>query len=147
MKRRMSQAELRVHCLIPRARIYRRYLLECAKRALVHFKKPVASIDFIVMPSRKMAVLHRQYLNLPGATDVMAFDLAEPSAPVEGEVYICLERARSQAADYGVSLASEIARLAVHGVLHLAGEDDETEAGRQRMEKLETRALRKGERK
>ena len=73
------------------------------------------------------------------------FDLAEPGAPAEGEVYICLDKARSQAADYGVSLASEIARLAVHGVLHLAGEDDKTEAGRQRMEHLESQALRKGE--
>ena len=147
MKRRASQPELRVHSLIPRARIYRRYLLECVERALVHFKKPVASIDVIVLPARKMAALHRQFLNLPGATDVMAFDLAEPGAPVEGEVYICLDKARRQAADYGVSLASEIARLAVHGALHLAGEDDKTEAGRQRMERLETRALRKGERK
>ncbi len=145
MKRRTSQPELRVHSLIPRARIYRRYLLECVQQALVHFEKPVASIDFIVVSARKMSALHRQYLNLPGATDVMAFDLAESGAPVEGEVYICLEKARSQAADYGVSLASEIARLAVHGVLHLAGEDDKTEAGRQRMEHLESQALRKGE--
>lgn len=145
MKRRISQAELRVHSSIPRARIYRRYLMECVRQALVHFKKPVASIDFIVVSARKMAALHRQYLNLPGATDVMAFDLAEPGAPVEGEVYICLEKARSQAADYGVSLASEIARLAVHGVLHLAGKDDKTKAGRQRMEHLESQALRNGE--
>lgn len=145
MKRRISQPELRVHSLIPRARIYRRYLLECVQQALGRFKKPVTSIDFIVVPARKMSALHRQYLNLPGATDVMAFDLAESGAPVEGEVYICLEKARSQATDYGVSLASEIARLAVHGVLHLVGEDDKTEAGRQRMEHLESQALRKGE--
>jgi probable rRNA maturation factor len=145
MKHRTSQLELRVHSLIPRARIYRRYLLECVQQALVHFKKPIASIDFIVVSSRKMAALHRQYMNLSGATDVMAFDMADPGAPVEGEVYICLEKARRQAADYSVSLASEIARLAVHGVLHLAGEDDKTKAGKQRMEHLESQTLRHGE--
>jgi probable rRNA maturation factor len=137
---------LRVHSQIPRARIHRRHLLQCARLGLRHFGRPVTSIDFIIISARKMAELHRRYLRLPGATDVLAFDLSDNGMPVEGEVYICLDRARRQAAEYGVSLPSEVARLAVHGLLHLAGEEDSTGAGRMRMRRLEDLALRKAKR-
>lgn len=146
MTRGKDEPLLRIHSLIPGARIYRRFLLECTQKALHHFQKPVASIDFIVISSRKMTALHRRYLHQKGATDVMAFDLSDNGAPIEGEVYICLEKARSQAKSYGVTLASEFARLAVHGLLHLAGEKDSTEAGRNRMRHLETQAIQKVER-
>lgn len=137
---------LRVHSQIPHARIHRRYLLDCARPALRHFAHRVSSIDFIIISARKMAELHRRYLGLPGATDVLAFDLSDNGMPVEGEVYICLDRARRQAAEYGVPLSVEVARLAVHGMLHLAGEDDSTRAGRMRMKRLEDLALRKAKR-
>ena len=134
---------MRIHSQIPHARICRRYLSGCARQALYHFRRPVSSIDFIITTARKMAQMHRRYLQLAGPTDVMAFNLSENGGALEGEVYICLEQARCQAACYGVSLASEVARLAVHGLLHLAGEDDKTDAGRARMRRLEDKVLRK----
>jgi len=140
-KAKAGRAALRIHSQISRARISREYLLRCARMALRHFQRPVSSIDFIFISTHKMAFLHRQFLGLPGLTDVMAFDLSENGAPLEGEVYICLEQAKRQAALYGESLASETARLAIHGVLHLAGEKDATEAGRERMRALEERIL------
>ncbi len=143
MKAAAFEAKLRVHSQIPHARIGRRYLLECARHALHHFRRPVSSIDFIVITTREMAQMHRRYLRLAGPTDVMAFDLSENGTPLEGEVYICLDQARSQATYYRVPLVSEVARLAVHGLLHLAGEEDKTDAGRARMRRLEDRALRK----
>jgi probable rRNA maturation factor len=137
---------LRVHSRIPRARIHRRHLLECVRLVLRYFERPVSSIDFIIISARKMAELHRRYLGLPGPTDVLAFDLSEDGMPVEGEVYICIDQARRQAAEYGVSLPLEVARLALHGLLHLAGEEDGSKAGRTRMKRLEDLALRKAER-
>ena len=146
MKRAAQEAVLRIHSQIPHARICRRYLLGCARQALHHFRRPVSSIDFIITTARKMAQMPRCYLQVTGPTDVMAFNLSENGAALEGEVYICLDQARCQAACYGVSLASEVVRLAVHGVLHLSGEDDKTEVGRARMRRLEDRVLRKVER-
>ena len=146
MKASAKEAILRIHSQIPRARICRRYLLGCARQALHHFRRPVSSMNFIIITTRKMARMHRSYLQLAGPTDVMAFDLSENGTALEGEVYICLDQARCQAACYGVSLASEVARLAVHGLLHLAGEEDKTDVGRARMRRLEDKALRKAER-
>ncbi|MFH1010830.1 MAG: rRNA maturation RNase YbeY [bacterium] len=141
MKDAAGRTALRIHSQIPRARVSRARLLKCAQMALRHFRRPVSHVDFILVSARKMASLHRQFLGLPGPTDVMAFDLSENGEPLEGEVYICLEQAKRQAAFYGESLASEMARLAIHGVLHLAGEKDRTEAERKRMRALEEKIL------
>lgn len=145
MKRPAPTPALRIHSQIPRARIHRRYLLECVRHVLRQFRRPVLSIDFIIISAQKMTALHGRYLSSSGLTDVLAFDLSENGAPVEGEVYICLDQARCQAAEYGESLPAEVARLAVHGLLHLVGEEDRTEAGRKRMKRLEDLALRKAE--
>jgi probable rRNA maturation factor len=88
-----------------------------------------------------MAKLHREYSGVRGTTDVLTFELSEPKDELEGEIYICLDQARRQATEYKVNMTEEIARLAVHGILHLAGYDDRTKSGRSQMKKLEDRML------
>jgi probable rRNA maturation factor len=65
------------------------------------------------------------YLNHDFVTDVLSFPL-ESGRLLEGEIYVNLDRARAQAGEYGVSQANEIARLVIHGTLHLVGFDDTT---------------------
>jgi probable rRNA maturation factor len=55
---------------------------------------------------------------------------APPSPDYLGEIAISWERAAEQAARYGHSAEQEIAILMLHGVLHLAGYDHETDRGR-----------------
>jgi probable rRNA maturation factor len=92
-----------------------------------------------------MSRLHRTYSKIRGTTDVLTFDLSDNADhAVDGDIYICLDQARRQAREYRVPLYAEVARLAVHGILHLAGYDDATDSQRQRMRKLEDRALSEG---
>lgn len=131
-----------VHSAMPGARVRREFLLECARRASKHIRRRLASISFVLVDDRKMAALHREYMNIGGTTDVITFDLSEsPKGPMEGEIYICVPQAKRQANEYGVPLYFEAARLAIHGVLHLAGYDDDTPARRERMHLLEDRIL------
>ncbi len=69
-----------------------------------------------------MAALNEAHLGRPGPTDVIAFSLAEPRAPL-GDIYMCPEVARVSAVEFGVELEEELLRLVVHGVLHVFGYD------------------------
>jgi rRNA maturation RNase YbeY len=62
----------------------------------------------------------------------MSFSMGE-GARLEGEVYVNVDRARTQARRYGVSTANEVVRLVVHGTLHLAGYDDRRVRDREQM--------------
>ena len=79
--------------------------------------------------------LNRTHRGLDSVTDVLSFpvDGLDPLPPgMErelGDVVISLAQARRQAGDEGVSEHEELTHLVVHGVLHLAGFDHETDGG------------------
>ena len=88
----------------------------------------VAFIDDAAIQSLNMRFLARDRI-----TDVLAFSLGEPGEPLEGEIYISVETARRNSAEYSVSLERELSLLVIHGLLHLAGYDDSTTAKRRVM--------------
>ncbi len=83
--------------------------------------------------------LHKDYLNEDTATDVITFDLGENET--EGEIYISSNRAHDQAKNFKSSYASELIRYAIHGLLHLAGFNDQTENEYLTMKKEEDKYL------
>lgn len=77
------------------------------------------SVTFLA--SDEMRELSRRYLGEDAATDVLAFDLGEGA--LLGDVYVAPEVAAVGAASHGASPREELARLVVHGLLHLLGHD------------------------
>jgi rRNA maturation RNase YbeY len=75
--------------------------------------------------------LNREFRHLDEPTDVLTFPSGEED-PL-GDIAIALPYASRQAEKRGVPLEQELAYLAIHGALHLAGFDDETEPERARM--------------
>lgn len=95
--------------------------------------------------------LNRDWRGRDCPTDVLSFPLREGRfgelAQSLGDVVISLETARRQAAAYGGTLAGEVDRLLVHGILHLAGYDHEgspREARRMQRKERQMRALLAG---
>jgi probable rRNA maturation factor len=87
--------------------------------------------------------LNQRWRGIDRATDVLSFPLVEPPGPrIEGDIAISLDRMREQARRYHVSPGRELARLAIHGALHLAGLDHHAAAERAAMRRQEARALR-----
>lgn len=82
-----------------------------------------------------MSILHEQFLNQTGPTDVITFH--------HGEIFISVPLARRQAREFGTSLVSELRLYIVHGLLHLQGLDDGSPAERRRMRAAESRVLRR----
>jgi len=102
------------------------------------------NLELLIVDDEEMASLHLEYKDVEGTTDVLTFDLSEPTAGsgfVEGDIVICLDEARRQAQQRGHSVRKEALLYAVHGLLHLLGEDDHTEAAFSQMHQREDAVL------
>jgi probable rRNA maturation factor len=84
-------------------------------------------VNIYVTSSREMQDLNRRYRRKNKPTDVLSFPSRAPG--VAGDIAISLEIAAANAADIGHSLATEVKVLILHGLLHLAGYDHETDSG------------------
>jgi len=90
-------------------------------------------ISVLIVSDRRMASLHRQFMNESGTTDVITFQ--------HGEIFISAETARRNARRFGNSLARELRLYVVHGLLHLHGFDDRNEGSARKMEGVQRRIL------
>lgn len=89
--------------------------------------------------------LNRRWRGLDRATDVLSFCYDDPpGAVVNGDLIVSMDRVIAQAKRYRVTRGRELARLLVHGALHLAGLDHKSEAQRRHMRAREARLLREG---
>jgi len=88
--------------------------------------------------------LNRDWRGLDRATDVLSFGYDEGEGPVSGDVVVSLERVVEQARRFRVGVGRELARVVVHGALHLVGLDHDRAAARRRMRAREDRVLRAG---
>ena len=90
-------------------------------------------ISVLIVSDRRMASLHRQFMNESGPTDVITFQ--------HGEIFIGAETARRNARRFGNALARELRLYVVHGLLHLHGFDDRDKASARKMEIVQRRIL------
>jgi probable rRNA maturation factor len=96
-------------------------------------------VDLVLTDDGHLRRLNAAYRGKDRVTDVLSFDLGAPAglpghAPC-GEIYISLSCAQRQAARQRVPLLVELARLLIHGLLHLAGYDHQTPAQRRFMDR------------
>lgn len=80
-----------------------------------------AEISVALMGDAEMAQLNHDYLGHEGPTDSIAFALHDEGEPPIGDLYVGVEVAARQAAEFGATPAEELLRLAVHGTLHVLG--------------------------
>lgn len=107
-------------------RLQKRQISECVRRVLRVERAGPAAISVVLVGTRFIRRINRKFLGHDVATDVISFPL-ESGKDLEGEVYVNLDRARQQGRRFGVSFRSEVARLVIHGTLHLLGYDDTTQ--------------------
>jgi probable rRNA maturation factor len=135
----MQNYEITVINAHPRTRLRKADIAERVARVLEGEKVPRAQVNVILVSDDDLLEMNRTHLQHDYYTDVITFALEDE--PLEGEIYISVDRAREQAAEYNVGLYEEITRLAVHGALHLSGYDDATNQERERMRMLEDHYL------
>jgi probable rRNA maturation factor len=95
-----------------------------------------------VVNDEQMAEMHQRYCGESGTTDVLTFDLRDDKGQaVEGDLVICMDEARREAGERGHDTRLELLLYAVHGLMHLLGEDDHDEAGYEKMHRREDELL------
>ncbi|MEK6757211.1 MAG: rRNA maturation RNase YbeY [Bacteroidota bacterium] len=121
-------------------RFSRRETLRTIQSVLDQEVVPSFAVSVVFVGSPFIRQINQRFLKHDYVTDVIAFPLRD-GVGVDGEVYVNLDRAKSQARDYGVSFYHEARRLLVHGTLHLLGYRDDTPRTRTRMRKREDSIL------
>ena len=110
-------------------------LAECLQHP-AHGETPLprlGEVEVTLVSDATIARVHRDFMDIPGATDVITFD--------HGEIVIGAETAQVNAVQFGRSLDEEIALYIVHGLLHLNGYEDKEAAAAARMHRLQERIL------
>ena len=89
--------------------------------------------NVIIVDNNYLHELNKNYRHIDRETDVITFALEDEKdmvipddERVLGDIYISIDKARSQAEEYGHSLLRELSFLAVHGFYHLLGYDHMT---------------------
>lgn len=88
------------------------------------------TVSIVFVGEKLIRRVNRKYRNKDRVTDVLSFEGEEDSL---GEILICYAQVRRQAGLYSSSVREELVFILVHGLLHLLGYDDDSEAGRGKM--------------
>jgi len=98
------------------------------------FKLKNSSVSVAIVTESAIKKLNRQYRHKDSVTDVLSFE--SDSAQYLGEVVLCYKQIECQAKELNHKIDEEFLFIFIHGLLHLLGYDDKTEAGWQNMEKI-----------
>ncbi|MDT8368039.1 MAG: rRNA maturation RNase YbeY [Longimicrobiales bacterium] len=80
-----------------------------------------AELSITLLDDAAIRTLNRDHLAHDRPTDVLAFALHASGEPALGDIYIGWDQAVRQAHEEGVPVAEELARLTIHGTLHVLG--------------------------
>jgi len=86
--------------------------------------------------------MNKQFLNHPDYTDILTFPLSDKNQPIEGEIYISIDRIKYNSLIFNTSFKSEFLRVVFHGALHLCGYNDHSSQEIKKMRERENHYLR-----
>lgn len=111
-------------------------IVAIAERVLIAEQLPDnAELAIVLVGSDEMARYNQRFMERTGPTDVLAFPVDQlvpgqiptiiaNGQPLSlGDIFVCPEVVKDQAAEIGVSLEDEMALIVTHGILHLLGYD------------------------
>ncbi len=79
----------------------------------------LTTIDYVFCSDKALLDINKTHLKHDYYTDIITFNMAFTEEPVEGEIYISIDRVRDNAQDFDQSFRRELHRVIFHGALHL----------------------------
>lgn len=102
---------------------------------IVEEQNKLESINFIFCNDEYLHQINLEYLQHDNFTDIITFPYN--TQPIEGDIFISIERVRENAQQYQVAFERELHRVMVHGVLHLLGYLDKSKEEKEQMTQKE----------
>ena len=105
-------------------------------------------IEVVFVDENTILDINREYLSHDYVTDIITFpyqdtpDVDDSGShrevqELEGTLFCCAQRIAEQANDLGETIENEFRRVLIHGLLHLTGYNDKTDADRMSMRERE----------
>ena len=107
---------------------------------LISEKKTEGDIVLIFCSDQYLLEINKKHLNHDYYTDIITFDYCVEKI-VSGDLYISIDRVKENSKTFNESFINELSRVVIHGVLHLCGYNDKTEADQKIMRNLENKYL------
>ena len=108
-----------------------------SEHILTDYNRVEAKLSIIFSTDDHLKELKKEFFNQNVFTDTISFNLEEPNEPLDGEIYISLDRVIENAKIYKENFDHEYKRVIIHSILHLLGFDDQTDKEKNKMTKLE----------
>ncbi len=110
---------------------------------LAESDKKVNSVIYIFCSDEYLLGLNKSFLNHNTYTDILTFELSEQSQPLLAEIYISVERVKSNSIELKQDFLFELHRIIFHGLLHLVGFMDKTARQKLDMTSMEDQMLKR----
>jgi len=119
--------------------IDKEFLEKVAKKVLIGENKEKLELSIVLVGQARIRKLNKKYRRKNRATDVLSFAYDN-----SGEIVICLPEVKKNAKKLKSVFRKELAKVLIHGILHLLGYDHEkSEKAAKEMEEKQEHYLRK----
>lgn len=97
----------------------------------------ILQLNYIFCSDDYLSQINLEYLNHKTLTDIITFDSRDSDGPLEGDIFISIDRVQENAAKLNTPFTIELHRVIIHGVLHLLGYSDKTPSKKKEMREKE----------
>ena len=106
------------------------------------FNLDEGEISYNFLTDNELLQINKDALNHDYYTDIITFDL-RISDLISGDIFISIDRIKENAKKFNVDFETELKRVVIHGLLHIIGFNDHTDAEKQEMRKQEELCMAK----
>ena len=112
---------------------YKKWVFKIAS----YHKTEIKALNYIFCSDSYLLQVNKEYLEHDYYTDIISFPYSEFPDPLEGDIFISIDRVKENALDNQIAFEDELLRVMAHGVLHFLGFQDKSEKESHLMRKKE----------
>lgn len=132
-----------LHIYSVQKKIKKRKLHDLINSLSVELNFLVSNLEINFIFGEDIHTINKLYLKHDYTTDIITFNYSDIIQQIDGEIFISIDDALSNSKKFKVTLSDELARLVIHGILHLLGYDDQNVSDKKIMKRLENKLLSK----